>query len=470
MKLKVRALCAALSLSLLLCTACGAKKTTASSSEAAASVGSSVSESEPTAESETAESEAASEEAVPVVEDHTAEFVEAFEQVPTLQYGEELENAERHVLVNDYNGDGVQEAYAFYAVPDSDFAVKEGTVGFDCISLYYIDSQYNTTCIAGGDSGFASFNGFVVGMTDAGSEDYSNCYLEVNGLRFVVFEACAWEGDWYTLAYGADAGGEPTGTQINATDFKKAGDGSFTAVKASGKQVEYKLIGSTFEKVWANPTTAGSKRLTVDDLKAVLDANKEELYEENYSTYGNPLDDGDELDADYGTNASEPSACFLPADYDGDGKSEAYVVIGRFTSDDFGPSGEYVDIYFINSKGELSHVYGLQGRDYDRNSPLFGYIYGMDIPTGEDESNLLIDTGSTKFLVWQLSGYGSGGISFIFGVKDGEPFQSQISGTCGFFDKNEEGSYVGYEDTDTNFTEVKYRYDEAVHDFVKIEE
>ena len=107
-------------------------------------------------------------------------------------------------------------------------------------------------------------------------------------------------------------------------------------------------------------------------------------------------------------------------DYDGDGAGEAFAVIGD--NDD---NGGYLpaEIWFISSEGDTMMM-----RDKFEGMSLYdqtGTFY-MDYP----EEN-------AGFFYGDCGGYGSGWLTFVYGVRDGKPYELNISmKTEGFYRKD----------------------------------
>lgn len=110
---------------------------------------------------------------------------------------------------------------------------------------------------------------------------------------------------------------------------------------------------------------------------------------------------------------------YLIDDYDGDGKNEAFAITDK-EKNDVGPGGD-VNIYFVSSDNQVT----LERRN------TFGYL------------NNLCENNQHKCIVWEESAGGSGSVSYIFGVRNGQAYELQISGRYMDFHE-EDGIYVGY--------------------------
>ena len=127
----------------------------------------------------------------------------------------------------------------------------------------------------------------------------------------------------------------------------------------------------------------------------------------------------------FSEQVTEPVLYFLYDDYDYDGTYEAMIATEQ-------PGGVYARIWFMDSSGTVTDLTG--GRE----------IYGYEF---QDSANVrqryLIDTGTQKFYVWENCAGGSGSLSYVFGVREGVPYEPAISGTVQSFQKEGE-EYVYY--------------------------
>ena len=178
----------------------------------------------------------------------------------------------------------------------------------------------------------------------------------------------------------------------------------------------------------------------VDGTKCIFDYNGiylEEVRDENvvydsadiFSTWRN-----------YVSIMNETSVYFLPADYDGDGTEEAFAITGTFDGEMMYNNAK---IYFINAKGNVSCVceqtYG--------GEPLYGYLHeGVtnNYFSTHTNNDYLLKAATSKFIVWEVSAYGSGSISIILGVKDGMAYEPDISNHYMDFGVNDANQFVGY--------------------------
>ena len=127
---------------------------------------------------------------------------------------------------------------------------------------------------------------------------------------------------------------------------------------------------------------------------------------------------------------SDPIYSFAYGDYDADGIYEAFVVTG--TEGEWGI--ENCAVWFV--------------------SKVTGVMKLLDNPPGNPMD--VIDTGKYKFFVWSKHAGGSGGVSLVYGVKDGRPYELLVSGNVDGFCKNQEGKYQA----------IRHDFSQGYHDFI----
>ena len=170
-------------------------------------------------------------------------------------------------------------------------------------------------------------------------------------------------------------------------------------------------------RVAAGAEADGSAPAAAEQPGPVQDGNTESRETENLSESG--------LLDRFTEQVVESVLYFLYDDYDYNGTYEAMAVTEQ-------PGSVYVHIWFVDGNGSVTDLTG--GRS------LGGYEF-------QDNANVrqryLIDTGTQKFYVWENSAGGSGSTSFVFGVRNGIPYEPQISGMVQGFQKEGE-EYVHY--------------------------
>lgn len=180
------------------------------------------------------------------------------------------------------------------------------------------------------------------------------------------------------------------------------------------------------------------------------DWNRDSLACENLFMYPDALDESfmdafDVSEIDYDrilmNNGIMDDYILLPDDYDGDGKEEAYVLLGGRSVYDYydSPYGksEHIDICLIDSNGDFC---------------VFETLGGYGCYTGQ------ITVPNGKFIVIETNYGGSGSFSYVYGVNKGTPFKLDISGTVGGLCESD-GKYVYYANDFSN----------GHHDYVETE-
>lgn len=115
----------------------------------------------------------------------------------------------------------------------------------------------------------------------------------------------------------------------------------------------------------------------------------------------------EELRAALSGNTSERILNFEYTDYDGDGVSEAFAVASPQDYDGSGKSSD-ADIWYIDCEGNCTQVM----------SGTTGSLYEQKLAAGQQE-----------FIVW----HGPDTVSYVFGVRDNQPYEPGISGKYMFF-------------------------------------
>lgn len=131
----------------------------------------------------------------------------------------------------------------------------------------------------------------------------------------------------------------------------------------------------------------------------------------------------EELRAVLEENISDLIVNFEYDDYDGDGVSEAFGITSPEDYDELGLCGD-VEVWFIDCEGNCTQLM----------SDTYGYLHQQKVTAGQQ-----------KFIVWEMSGGGSGSLSYIFGIRDGSPYEPLISGQYMQFEtaKYDDAVYVG---------------------------
>ncbi len=167
---------------------------------------------------------------------------------------------------------------------------------------------------------------------------------------------------------------------------------------------------------------------------------------------------------EYLQSSKETGAYFVPADYDGDGIQEAFGVTGVL--DGFG-GYDNVKIYYIAADGSVTCV-----REKTKNGDaLYGYLMSRTNEVSGTEADYLLPASDAKFLVWEISAHGSGSLSVILGVKNGEVYEPDISEQYMGFKQGDEGQFIGYTSDFSqgfhDYIEHPFRFDGQTGQFIE---
>lgn len=160
----------------------------------------------------------------------------------------------------------------------------------------------------------------------------------------------------------------------------------------------------------------------------------------------------EELRAVLEENTSDLIVNFEYDDYDGDGVSEAFGITSPKDYDELGLCGN-VGVWFIDCEGNCTEVM----------ADTYGYLHQQKISAGRQ-----------KFIVWEMSGGGSGSVSYIFGIRDGNPYEPQISGQYMQFEtaKYDDAVYVGQTSDFSmgyhNYITTEFVFDSESGEFVEM--
>lgn len=135
----------------------------------------------------------------------------------------------------------------------------------------------------------------------------------------------------------------------------------------------------------------------------------------------------------------ESELYFLYDDYDGNGSCEAFGITGD-TEDGIASN---VHIWFVSSGGNTNRI-----GEYE----FCGYL-------GNEEQ--LLQADSQKFVIWEANGGGSGSTSYIFGVRNGEAYEPNISSIYEFF----EDDYMEHEEYDDCYVGYSNDFSAGYHQY-----
>lgn len=151
-------------------------------------------------------------------------------------------------------------------------------------------------------------------------------------------------------------------------------------------------------------------------------------------------------------------------DFDGDGTKEAYAVITNYNNS-MTKSDRLEAVYFINQEGDTTRMPGdfWGGSYYGSDAEVFssGYRHSNEYTTYQGKGFFSFDSGNG----------GSGWQTLLYSVKDGLPYELDISRTLqGFYEKDDtyyttENEFL--EEGGHEFPEVELIYDSSTQQFSK---
>lgn len=318
-----------------------------------------------------------------------------------------------HYIIDDYDGDGRQEAFAFAGQPSGD--------GWNNISIFYIDPNGNITKLLWN----SQMTGGPQNTESTSDKNYSSSCISYKNEKFVVFwlgpdSACP-----YSMVYGVH-NGSVTKEDIDGTCVRKVPEGF---ICAAGLDIDYAYVVKNGRLV---------------DMFTTSDAYK--YIDPDYSMKTTPLKDAWKAYTEYSQMGNKEY--FLQGDYDGDGRQEAYVIRGYF-KDGYASSAE---ICYIGWGGTVLLVGGGNGQLLNITK------------TNYKTSDSIIYAGNQKFMVWQVPGAGHAA-TYLYGARCGVPYQPQISGNVSFFHQNEDGRY--YAEGNEKYTEDEYLFNASTGQFYR---
>ena len=167
---------------------------------------------------------------------------------------------------------------------------------------------------------------------------------------------------------------------------------------------------------------------------------------------------------EYLQSSKETGAYFVPADYDGDGIQEAFGITG--VSDGFGGYNS-VKIYYLSPNGGVTCV----RKKTKTGDSLYGYLISQTTGTAGASDHYLLPAADAKFLVWEISAHGSGSLSVVLGVKNGEVYEPDISEQYMGFKQGDEGQFIGYTSDFSqgfhDYIEHPFRFDGQTGQFIE---
>ena len=318
-----------------------------------------------------------------------------------------------HLIVDDFDGDGRQEAYVFAGRPSGDQWYN--------ISVFYVDPNGKITEILK-NSGLYGAPQETKSTRDTSFA--SSCFRYKNQ-KFVSFWLAPQDGCVYSEVYGA-YNGRATKLEIDGSSVSKTPEGF---VYAAGLDTEYAYV---------------LKNGRLVDMFTTPDAYK--YVDPDYSMKTTPLKTAWK---NFMNNVEFGNAeYFLQYDFDGDGRQEAYVFRGTF-NDGYAQNAE---IYYIGWGGTILRMAYSSGQLYQVNQ--WGYT--------TDDS--MIKAGNQRFALWQIPGAGHAATR-VFGARNGVPYEPQISGKLSYFHQEDNGRF--YAESDTKYVDDEYQFNASTGEFYK---
>ena len=347
----------------------------------------------------------------------------SFQQImDSIEVSGEYASSKRYVLVNDYDGDGKDEAFGYFG----DLNTQDWSwLQWDKLHIYYISAEGDVTPVYTPEMSAADGSlvlcGRPTGCTSADTTDFSASYFTNGNRTFARFD----------ITYLDDVGGgTATLTVVDGkpkmsfapSDLTPTFDGFFIAEDYDGQKIYAENNG---EFVYVGQVACSAM------AGAFNDKNTPEAAWQKYESSVRQW-----MEQTEGYSPSTMTSRVVTGDYDGDGRQEAYAILEE-PEDDMGTP--WAHVYYISPNGYIIYV-----RGYAEDGFMYGYL--------RDDSPL--SAGNQKFLLWELDAGGSGSSTLLFGVKDGVPYEPEISGSYQFF--RQSGS--GYTGTLSDFSQGFHDY------------
>ncbi len=346
----------------------------------------------------------------------------SFQQImDSIEVPSEYASCKRYVLVNDYDGDGKEEAFGYFGLLDSD---GTGPV-WNKLYIYFISAEGQVTCVYDPSANENEYRlcGRPVGVTSSDPTDFSGCYITSGKQTLALFDLTFFGDVGNANMAFTVSGGQPV--SMNAPfDLKKTLDGFFAGGDYDGEYV-YVIRNNEFVQV-------GQVSCSVMN-SAFNDKNTPEAA---WKKYENNIRQWVEDTEGYGT--STMTSRVITGDYDGDGRQEAFAILQE-------PDGElgtnWAHVYYISPNGYIVYM-----RGYTDAGAMYGFL--------RDDSPL--SAGNQKFLLWELDAGGSASTTLLFGVKGGVPYEPEVS-----------GGYMGFQQSGSGYTGTMSDFSKGYHDYIE---
>lgn len=318
-----------------------------------------------------------------------------------------------HIIVNDYDGDGRQEAFAFAGIPSGDY--------WDNFSVCYIDPNGNVTKLRWN----SGIGGAPQGTTSTSQNDFSSSCIRYKNQKFVTFTILPDSACIYSMVYGV-SGGSVTTKEIGGDGVCKTPEGF---IYASGLDATYAYVVKNGRLVDVFDTSDAYKYVDPDYSLKTIPLKQAWKEYTSHSSVGN-------------------KEYFLQYDYDGDGRQEAIAIRGYFQNG----YASYTEICYIGWGGTILNIGGGNGQLLN----ITNWNYKTD--------DSIINAGKQKFMVWQVPGAGHAA-TYLYGARNGVPYQPQISGNVSYFHQDSDGRY--YAEGSQKYTDDEYTFNTSNGEFYK---
>lgn len=336
-------------------------------------------------------------------------------------------NSRRYVIPADYDGDGRIEAFGFFGTGITEY--NELTD----LQVYFINAEGQTEKV----TEISGLNGSPKGMESEDQTDFSDCLMTVNGRTYASFHVSTNDaGEGFAEVLGV-WNGKYTVTEMDGCP--EVTDDGLVEAPGLGLSTIYEERNGQFKE-----------RGTIDDENRFWPADTEESAVSNTQSAGqNGSADLEQawaqtkqtIISQTGWSGSGYSDYFLPADYDGDGRQEAFAVYGNFKD---GYASDF-RIYFISADGKATYQ--------DPNGLWSGQVFNYRNYDGTADS-VLVKAGDRRIFAWQMPGAGNMP-TILFGVKNGASYCLDISTQYAWFIEDD-GHYYVNDGEEDGFREVVY--------------
>lgn len=158
-----------------------------------------------------------------------------------MEVSDTFKNAHRHVIIEDYDGDGKNEAFGFYGLP---VFQDDGTMYFEQFNLYFISSDGTISYIDGNENPDGAIYGMIEGLQTTRDEEVSAELFETEGQKFLPVMLGYPESSWFTMMVSV-YDGNWTASYVGG-GFCKTEDGRYISVDEMDGTYEYILQNGQF--------------------------------------------------------------------------------------------------------------------------------------------------------------------------------------------------------------------------------